>query len=283
MDFLRTLLLARTQTVILDADRVANATTRPARYGDVDRFEAELVELGYVMSLDLAMMIRRLPHQAIDELRGWIVTTLAKPLGQHRPHVPLFRGFPAATPAETYTLYVRRVLSWLLTRPEQPCPWCAKRQMVGALDPCGHLVCRTCWAEGSFSGCPVCHRRVSPHAPFLAIEPGHERLEQVSGHTGDLRILYLAFDLVGCAQDRFERLIARATPLSKDDRTELETVIDAMGPRAAAWLPAQIPVRETAALAIARLWMVSPDRAAMVRKTQGHMRTATDVLRRPRC
>ncbi|HWU85801.1 MAG TPA: hypothetical protein VN253_00895, partial [Kofleriaceae bacterium] len=120
MDPIRTLLLARTHTVILDQDRVASAATRPVRDSDVDRFEADLVELGFVMSLDLAMTIRRLPHQTIVELREWMVSTLGKTLGAHRPHVPLFQGFPAGTPADTYTLYARRVLSWLLTRPEQP-------------------------------------------------------------------------------------------------------------------------------------------------------------------
>ncbi len=278
MESIRTLLLARTHTVILDADRVANASTRPARHGDVDRFEAELVELGYVMSLDLAMTIRRLPHQAIDELRGWVVTTLARSLGAHRPQVPMSGAPPGGTP-DASTPYVRRVLSWLLTRPEQPCPWCSRRQPVGALDPCGHLVCRSCWSGGSYSGCPVCHRRVSPNAPFLALPPGRDRGEQVQNHDGDLRVLHLAFDLARAARGRFERMIGRATPLTADERAELETVIDAMGPKAAAWLPPRIPVKETMALAIARLWMVSPDRRAMVRETQAHLSTAADVLR----
>ena len=68
-------------------------------------------------------------------------------------------------------------------------------------------------------------------------------------HEGGLRVIHLAFDVVEAARARFERLIARATPLSRDDRTELETVIDAMGPRVAIWLPARIPVRETMAIA----------------------------------
>ncbi|MBC7973560.1 MAG: hypothetical protein H7138_01150, partial [Myxococcales bacterium] len=89
MDSLRTLLLARTQTVVLDPDRVASAATRPTRDVDLDKFEDELAQLGYVMSLDLAMTIRRLPYQAIAELRTWIGTTLAGALGPQRPHVPL--------------------------------------------------------------------------------------------------------------------------------------------------------------------------------------------------
>src|SRR5262249_54765855 len=38
-------------------------------------------------------------------------------------------------------------------------------------------------------------------------------------------------------------------------------------------------VAETAAIVLARLWMVGPDRSAMVRATHGHVRSATDVLR----
>ncbi|MGN6106626.1 MAG: MXAN_6230/SCO0854 family RING domain-containing protein [Kofleriaceae bacterium] len=278
MDPIRTLLLARTHTVVLDPDRVASAATRPARNSDVDRFEDELVQLGYVMSLDLAMTIRRFPHEAIQELRHWMLETLARPLGAHRPHVPLFRGFPAATPRDTHALYVRRVITWLLTRPEQPCPWCGQTKTVHALDPCGHLVCRQCWDGGNYAGCPVCHRRVSPNDPFFVV-PAEPPAEPIARHDGQLRIVHLAFDVVGAARERFERLIARATPLSPDDRDELETVIDAMGPKVAIWLPARIPVKETMAIAVGRLWVVSPDRGAMVRATQGHVRTATDVLR----
>lgn len=277
MDPIRTLLLARTNTVILDPDRVASAATRPMRDTDVDRFEDELVQLGFVMSLDLGMTIRRLPHGAIQELRTWMVDTLAKSLGAHRPHVPLFRGFPAATPKDTETLYLRRVLSWLATRPEQPCPWCAQITTVGALDPCGHLVCRSCWDGGSYAGCPICHRRVAPNEPFVKPAPG--QAERVTRSDGDLRLLHLAFDLVGVARERFERLLARVTPLSKEDRAEVETVIDAMGPKAAVWMPQKIPIKETMAIALARLWMVAADRGAMVKATQGHLKTATDVLR----
>jgi hypothetical protein len=280
MDPIRTLLLARTHLVILDPDRVAEAATRPTRDSDVEKFEDELAQLGFVMSLDLALTIRRFPHQAIAELRAWIVGTLAKTLGAHRPHVPLFRAFPVGTPGDTSSLYLRRILCWLLTRPEQPCPWCGQVKMVGALDACGHLVCRTCWDGGNYAGCPICHRRVAIGDPFIKPPPQPGPLnERVLSHDGELRLLHLGFDLVGSAQARFELLLGRATPLSPDDRIEIETVIDSLGPKAAMWLPKRIPVKETMAVALARLWIVSPDRSAMVRATMDHLRTATDVLR----
>ncbi len=281
MDAIRTLLLKRTHVVVLDADHAANAATRPSRDSDLEKFEDELAKLGFVMSLDLAITIRRLPNQAIQELRNWIVDTLAQTTGAHRPHVPLFRAFPESVPASTSALYLRRVLTWLWTRADQPCPWCGQIKAIGALDPCGHLVCRTCWDGGNYAGCPICHRRVALGNPFVtpAAPPAGTQHEHVGGHEGQLRLLHLAFDLVASARARFTQLLTRATPLSPEDRIEIETVIDTVGPEAASWLPAKIAVKESMAIAIARLWMVSPDRPASLRATSAHVATATDVLR----
>lgn len=273
MDSIRTLLLARTHMVVLDPDRVASAATRPTRDVDLDKFEDELAQLGYVMSLDLAMTIRRLPHQALVELRTWIVATLSRSLGVQRPEVPLS---PAPTSGDAPSPYLRRMLTWLATRPAQPCPWCGQIKPVGALDPCGHLVCRSCWEGGTFAGCPICHRRIAVGDPFVRAS---QAAELVTHHDGQLRLLHLGFDLLGAARGRFEQLIARPEPLSRDDRAEVETVIDAMGPRTVHWLPIRIPVKETMAIVLARLWMVAPDRLAMVDATRGHLTTATDVLR----
>ncbi len=281
MDAIRTLLLARTHVVVMDTDHAANAATRPSRDGDLDKFEDELAKLGFVMSLDLAITIRRLPNQAIQELRNWIVDTLAQTTGAHRPHVPLFRAFPQGVPASTSELYLRRVLTWLWTRADQPCPWCGEIKAVGALDPCGHLVCRTCWDGGNYGGCPICHRRVALGNPFVtpAAPPAGTQHEYVGGHEGQLRLLHLAFDLAGSARARFTQLLTRATPLSPEDRLEVETVIDTLGPKAASWLPAAIAVKESKAIALARLWMVSPDRAAILGATSAQVTSATDVLR----
>jgi hypothetical protein len=273
MDRIRTLLLARAHVVVMDPDLVAQASTAPVRVADVENLEDELAQLGFVLSIDLATTLRRLPYQAMQEMRSWIHATLAKTVGAHRPHVPLFRKH---TPGDTETLYRKRMLSWLLTRADQPCPWCGQVKTVGALDPCGHLVCRACWDGANFAGCPICHRRVSLAESF--VKPA-ETGERITHHSGQLTLVHLGLDATGMAKQRFERLLARQTPLSPDDRDELEAVLDTIGPRVVTWLPPRIPVKETMALAIARLWLISPNRSAMVKHTAGHLRTATDVLR----
>jgi hypothetical protein len=272
MDRIRTLLLARTHVVVMDPDLVASATTRPTREGDVEKLEDELAQLGYVMSLDLATMVRRIPHQTMLDLRSWLVGTLRTQLGTHIPHVPPFRLGP---PSQAQP-YLKRILTWLLSKSEQPCPWCAQLRNVGALDPCGHLVCRACWDSANFAGCPICQRRIAMGDPF--IQPGGKG-ERVERHGGTLTLLDLGFDVLGIAKQRFQRLLARAMPLSSDDRTEVETAIDEIGPRAVTWLPERIVHEETMAIVIARLVLISPNRSAMMSELSAYVRTATDVLR----
>ena len=274
MDRIRTLLLAQSHMVVLDPDAVAAAATRPSRDDDVEKFEDELAQLGFVMSLDLAITVRRMPYQAIQELRRWMTATLAP---STRPRVPLVPAFASATPDNTASLYARRIVPWLLARDRQPCPWCGEESDVGALDPCGHLVCRACWSAGRFTGCAVCHRRVAPGDPFVKLPTTLEA--RIADHDGALQLLQLGLDLPAIVRARFERLASRATPLAPADRAELELVIDVIGPTAATWLPRHMPCDETRALAIARLWLVSPDRRAILAATASHLPAATDVLR----
>ncbi len=277
MDAIRTRLLQRMHAVVLDRDRVSDAVTRPWRDRDIDKLEDDLLQLGFVMSLDLAATLRRLPHDTIVELRTWIVDSLAATLGDARPDVPMYPGEPGNVPSPMTPPYVRRALTWLATRPEHPCPWCGELAVIGALDGCGHLVCRRCWDRSGYAACPICLRRVATASPFLV--PTSPDAARVSRHPGRLQLVQLAFDAVETARARFEQLVARTTVLPPDDLAEVESMIDHLGPRAATWLPRRIPVRETMAMVLARLWIVSPDPQAMLAPTAPHLKSATDVLR----
>jgi hypothetical protein len=230
MDPLRTLVLTRTCTVVLDPDVVASASTRPLRDDDLDRFDAELARLGFVMSFDLAVTARRLPNPALQQLRTWLREAL--------------RDAAPTVVAPT-------------------CPWCGTLGPIGALEPCGHVVCSACWARSQFAACPICYRRVARHASRDSV----------------LAVLQLGVDAATAARGWLVQLLARPWPLAAGERAELELVIDALGPRAASWLPAHVPVPARRALALARLWLISSDRRAMARETGPHLGSATDVLR----
>ncbi|MCX5745556.1 MAG: hypothetical protein NT062_24025, partial [Proteobacteria bacterium] len=205
---LRSLLLAHTHTVVLDPDSVAAAATRPTRDVDLERFEDELAQLGFVMSLDLAMTLRRLPHQAIAQLRTWMLVTLGVRPGDQAPTVPLSAAPPTAS------RYLQRITTWLVAQPLQPCPWCAQVRAVVPLEPCGHLVCRDCWDAGSFVGCAVCHRRAAPADRTTWAQDPTTPITNAPPDTR-LRLVFLGFDLLGAARARFETLVGgdrRLTP-----------------------------------------------------------------------
>ena len=274
---IRTLLLARTHTVVLDPDRVASAATRPTRDVDVDKFEDELAQLGFVMSLDLAMTMRRLPHQAIHELRTWIAATLAKALGAHRPHVPLFRGFRrrAATPA---SLYLRRMLTWLATRPSSRARGAGRSSRSARSIRAATSCVARAGTAAAFAGCPICHRRVAVGEPFVAAgadrragDPPRRRAPPAPPRAS----ISSARRAAGSSS-----WSAGRAPLSPDDRAEIEIVIDAIGPaHGRSGCRRGSRSRRRWRSSIARLWMVAPDRTAMVNATRAHLATATDVLR----
>lgn len=255
MDRLRTLLLARAHVVVLDPELAASAATRPMRDVDADRLELALIARGYVLGLDLAMMLRSLPAAALRELTAWLLATCARDAG--------------ARPASEYA---GAIAPWLTGDAPQPCPWCTRVTAVVALAPCGHLACRACWT-GQLAGCPICHRRVVPHAPFATpatLAPGEAR-------RGTLTLLQLGFDLAAVARTRFQQLAARQGPLAREDRDELEALIDAIGPSAASWLAAGVANPATRAIAVARLVLIAADRGAMLRALAPH--SADDLSR----
>ncbi|MGW6710240.1 MXAN_6230/SCO0854 family RING domain-containing protein, partial [Streptomyces sp. NPDC054956] len=73
-------------------------------------------------------------------------------------------------------------------------------------------------------------------------------------------------------------LLARATPLSPEDREDLRLLVG-LAPAGLDWLPGEIPVRETKALVLAALLAGPATRDAVLPRLAGRLTTATDVLR----
>ncbi len=113
MEPVATLMLRRERTVCLPPPAGPEAAVGEQA---VVAFEAELLALGAVLSAELRERFAALGDAPFAHASGGVLAGIADQLGADRPHVPLFRRFPASTPEDTDELFVRRVLAWWLQR-----------------------------------------------------------------------------------------------------------------------------------------------------------------------
>jgi hypothetical protein len=227
--------------------------------------QADLVQRGLLLSVGLYRYCASLSAPALAGFGSALLDLLDAESGFDTEHTPLFRGFPESVPGNTETFYVNRVFARLLQEPEQPCVLCGDTTSVHAVSPCAHLVCRTCWDGSDFSACPLCLRRIDPDDPFL--KPSVD--EDQPAHVRSERLRLLALATADSVRQTIESLLARRAPLSAADRADLQVLLDGA---VSAWIPDDIPVRETRALVLAHFLPAEPE---LIDRTD----TATDVLR----
>ncbi|MGW6021848.1 MXAN_6230/SCO0854 family RING domain-containing protein [Streptomyces sp. NPDC055099] len=279
-DDLAGLLLRRRQSVYVPSGAGRSAETAAA----VVVLEAELADRGHLLTAPLR---RALTGLCVADLAATGMKLLADVdalMGSDRRHAPLFRRFPdeiAYQPA--YDRYTSLVVEHLAAQPHQPCMNCAgTTARVRALKPCAHLLCDDCHRKELDTGCcddccvwyacPICENRYETDGPT------NPWLDTGAGRGGDggeiLRALCLAAP--GDAAAELAALLARRTPLNPQDHDDLVLLLGYADPADAAdWLPAEIPLRESKALALAPLLDVPDARPLVIR----HADTATDVLR----
>lgn len=282
-------LLRRLRTVYVDqpGPRPGDASTAEGLVA----LEAELLDRGFAPDPALRAALAWLGPAGLADAGRRLLGALDAELGADRPHMPLFRSFPASVPDDTFGLYVDRVFTLLLQHPEQPCVHCGTAGTVHAVAPCAHLVCRTCWDGAEYTACPICHRRIDPADPFLKpsaaapktaapkpAAPKPEEPDKEPTAAGPLKLLALGRDLPADAVRALLTLLARRTPLPPDDRDDV-TLLLAHAPRSLDWLPADIPVRETKALLLGTLMRDPATRDAAMAECDHRLTTATDVLR----
>ncbi|MFI5807360.1 MXAN_6230/SCO0854 family RING domain-containing protein [Streptomyces sp. NPDC051561] len=275
----QSVLLRRTQTVHLDALPASVPDHRTAPRLVV--LEGELLDRGYALTAPLHAAFAALDHLDLAREGRRLLAGVDELLGSNRTHTPLFERFPLTVPRDTERLYVDRVFTLLLQSPHQPCVLCAATSTVHAVSPCAHLVCRRCWDGSQYTACPICHRRLDADDPFLIPLAPPARTPARRGrpsYAGTLRPLALGTDLATASAAEARALMARQTPLSGQEYTDLADLLPAL-PAAPSALPDDIPVRETKALVLGTL-LRAPRTAAVVRPLlAARLTTATDVLR----
>ncbi|MFD5143300.1 MXAN_6230/SCO0854 family RING domain-containing protein [Streptomyces sp. NPDC058401] len=269
-------LLRRLQTCYVDGPPArAGASGGPA----LRRLETELLGRGHTLDPELYAALAALTPEELAASHVRLVALVEDLLGADRTHTPLFRRFPVipvVAPRDTERLYVDRVFAHLLQQADHPCVLCGEPRTVFPVSPCAHLVCRLCWDGADYAGCPLCHRRLDPADPFL--RPVRAVGAAKPALPGPLRLLRRGTGLAADATPVVAALLARATPLSPQDREDLVTLLP-LTPAARGELPDDIPVRETKALVLATL-LTQPGAREFVRPLLAEwLTTATDVLR----
>ncbi|MFY2557351.1 MXAN_6230/SCO0854 family RING domain-containing protein [Corallococcus terminator] len=273
-------LLLWTTGLVFPPSGLSPSGNRKEREEALVALEADLVGVGYVLAGNLREALLALPTEALAASGHFLYENCAATVGQDRPFVPLFRGFPQSVPRDTHELFVQRMLGWLFQGIDQPCIHCGAQGTVRALSPCAHLVCQNCFDGQDYSACPICHGRLSPTDPFL--QP--RRLNGVSQGPYVLRgyrltRLSLGTDPEATASGLLRRLVSRSTVLNPRDLEILKRLVSSFGTRVLGWLPPRIPVKETLALVVGLLLRDSRTVGDVLAGAAAHVKTATDVLR----
>lgn len=239
-------------------------------------FDLELAELGYVPSAKLRIAIAKLAPSQLAELKTWLLEALSAKWGANRKHVPLFRKFPDGIPADTGALWIRKVLSHFLQAPNQACLFCQRIGTTHVLRPCIHVVCDHCFDGSSYTACPVCEHHVDRHSPFF--QPGEAGLPPLPKERVRFKVIDLCPDADAEALELLKQFCARKQALSPVDREDFQVLVRGCAQQVTAWLPAEIPVKESVALVFgALLQELGP--ADGLTLARPYIKTATDVLR----
>ncbi len=275
MDPLAVVLLRRTGKVVVPAS--APTVTDGAAW--VGALEADLADRGWLPQHDLRAAAASVPPPQRVQWADWLLATVDEMVGADRTMVPLYRSFPD-TPHNPEAIFVRRLLTHLLAVPGAPCVLCGRDEGGEPLEPCGHPVCRSCFAPEEFSACPICGRRPEAGSAYLPMVAPGER--PAAGPPIQVRLLHLETDPAGAAVGLRDELVTRTAALSEADRADLAVLVRATAPHDLDWLPGTVPARETLAVVLA--WVLHATALteaypAVLGEVRRRWETATDAGR----
>ncbi|MFD0345586.1 hypothetical protein ACFQ0M_04825 [Kitasatospora aburaviensis] len=247
--------------------------------------DADLARRGFLLTSQLRSALARLSPTRLAEVGDGLLVRIDHLLGADREHVPLFRRFPDAVPDHAQLFWTRQIRAFLLNQPRQPCSHCGRRGAeagIGALAPCAHLLCAGCFdgltADGRAEWCPTCGTPLSAGTYLPEDNRIGQRAALEFGGEQALRPLRLiTADQVTAAMGEFDRLLARRTPLSPQDRDDLAALLAHAPADLPQRLPVRIPLREVKATVLAALLRRGGADALPVLAER--IDTATDVLR----
>ncbi len=257
---------------------VAGAAPDPLVAAGVTLLEADLLERGLLMGVPLRRRLEHADPATLAEAGTRLLSDVDASLGADRTMLPLFRGFPHSTPADTMALWVDRVLAVLAQNPDQACVLCGREGTVVAVSPCAHLVCRACFDGADYSACPICYRALDPDDPFLQprAAEGTLRDRTLPWRT---RVVSAGDDILADAHAEVATLVVRPSALSSQDRDDLLALLETHDRADLSWLPEQIPGRENNAIVLNWVLRAPEHWPSTLPEVGRRLGTATDALR----
>lgn len=268
----RAVLLLRHGLVFLDDQ----SEGLPLPVAHLQAIETNLAQLGYVPTTRLAQRMTRLPAPALAEVQRWIWDTLLANLGGGQKHEPLFRSFPDDIPADTFELWLKKVVVYYAQAEGQPCRWCGKVGTTHVLQPCHHVICDHCFDGANYSACPACEQPVDRTSPFF--RPSKKHRPPKTREAIRFKLLDIGDDLDAAAKALFLGFCERTQAMSPDDKDALVAVVHDYRDRVLPWLPDKIAVRENVAWIFGTLFQLCAADAVLA-IAKRFLTTATDVLR----
>ncbi|MBX6751073.1 MAG: hypothetical protein IRY85_15590, partial [Micromonosporaceae bacterium] len=260
----------------------------PAVVVGVTLLEADLLELGVLMRAALRHRLEHTDPATLTVTGQRLLAEVRASLGADRQMKPLFRRFPDSVPRDTLALWVDRVLTLLAQNPDQPCVLCGDSGSVHPVAPCAHLVCRSCFDGADYTACPICYRALDPADPFLQPHPAQARPSRTR-LPWRARVIGAGDDILADAHAEVAALLKRPSALSPQDRDDLLALLATHDRGDLAWLPDQVPSRETNALVLSWLldapdqWSTAPPGGAAAPAHRDPARLGVDgLLRLPR-
>jgi Prokaryotic RING finger family 4 len=268
LDQISELILRRRQAILVE-------TNNSTRLDDdiIITLEAQLVELGYIMSKELRDKICYLTKNEIKDLHDKLFEDLGELLGFNRPHTPLFKNFPDDIPDNIDELLIDKTIAYYLQDDSQVSVLSGKIGKCHLLS-CGHYVHEADWDGSEYNACPICGRNVNLNNDFF--KEAKQRSIWIP-KTKKLKILNLA--KTNEVENIFLSIINSSIPVSPEDMEDLELLTSTYINDVIDWLPEKITLKENIAKVFGMLLKLHSNKELIFETSKNYLKTSTDVLR----
>lgn len=194
----------------------------------VNYIQANIASMGYTLSGDIIMALRKLTQPELAFYYQLFEATLSEMTGDNVEHIPLFRNFPEDVPDDEQYFF-SRVIEYLKNE-------FGLTEETSKVLSCGHAINTEVFDLANFGACPICQMRVD--MDDLEDEKERPSLDEIT-----------PFKIINLGTEEelfsiFKNLVSSAASISESDRADITTYFDVLGKDVLELIPEQIPFIE---------------------------------------